>query len=535
MKSTFNRTKLVAAMAVVLGASGAATPALAVNLSDNGLGEFGMVPYYTVRNNIDTNISVVNTSRRYVVAFKIRFRESDNSRDARDFNVFLSPNDVWTATVTRRPVDDDPANDVPVLVTGDQSCTLPILAQQPDFSDRRGIEFTEIAYDGSGRSAFPGDGGDTTIERAQEGHVEIIAMGVADPNVSQLASWAVHGATQNCADIQRVQEGLLPIATSGVCGGLPEGTEVTEDEAFQEEYCEPLNVLKVAANLIRVDKGVAGGLPVTMLANFFNPELDGAEDPEFPGPADIYYDPGSERPDGRFAFPPVSAQITEQGPVVASFFLTSGVSPGADAVSSLFMATDVINEYAIGGAGLAQNAWVITFPTKNFYVDSLYSSNPNPFQEMFDGVSCVTVDFDYYDREEAAPTDLPPGGIFPSPRPIGEVIPEDSICQEVQTLNFGDSSLLGSANNYQVPLAEGYTSGWMRLGFPGAGALVSDEGEIFNGLPVMGFAIKSLENGVAQENLLNYGIVSEHAYRRVILDGEDGGEPEPEPEPEPVL
>jgi hypothetical protein len=521
MKRSFNRTKLAATVAAVLGASGAATSALAVNLSDNGLGDVGLVPYYTVRNNIDTNISVVNTSNEYVVAFKIRFREGDNSRDARDFNVFLSPNDVWTATVTRLPDgDDDPTNDVPVLLTSDTSCTAPILQPIAEAGGRPGIPFTNIAY--AGGSTFPPDTDREsllTIERAQEGHFEIIEMGVADPDVSRLAEYAVHGPTLDCAAISNVYLGTQPVPNSDVCDELGRGSPVTGNPAFKAEYCEPLNVLKVAANLIRVDAGVAGGMPVQMLANFYNPN-DGVELPRLPAAPDLMEFPESEDPNLNDAFPPISAQITEAGPIVAGFL--DPLRAGADAVSSLFMATNVINEYAIGGAGLAQTAWVVNFPTKNFYVDRDLSDDFDPFEEFFQptSVSCVTVDYLYWDREENFEIP-PPGGLEPSPPPVVD-IPEDSICQETQTLSFGDIPLLGSKNNYDVPLLEGFESGWMRLLFRNAGSIegvlldAGDEVVSFRGLPVQGFSIKSLENGVAAQNILNYGIIAEHAYLRDI-------------------
>jgi hypothetical protein len=297
-------------------------------------------------------------------------------------------------------------------------------------------------------------------------------------------------------------------------------------------------VLKVAANLIRVDAGVAGGMPVEMLANFYNPN-DGIEFPNDPAQRDLMEIPESEDPNLNDAFPPVSAQITEAGPVSVGFF--DPVKAGVDAVSSLFMATNVINEYAIGGAGLAQTAWVVNFPTKNFYVDRDLSNDPEPFEEFFQptSVSCVTVDYLYWDREENFEIP-PPGGLEPSPPPV-VTIPEDSICQETQTLNFGGSSLLGSKNNYDVPLVDGFESGWMRLLFREAGSiegvdLIGEEAVVqFNGLPVQGFSIKSLENGVAADNLLNYGIVSDHAYLRDIdveVIDPDGGEGEGEIEDE---
>ena len=39
---------------------------------------------------------------------KIRWREAFNSREVRDFNVILSPYDVWTGVVTSTPDGSGP-------------------------------------------------------------------------------------------------------------------------------------------------------------------------------------------------------------------------------------------------------------------------------------------------------------------------------------------------------------------------------------------------------------------------------------------
>ena len=150
---------LVAAAAVA-GALLLPPQAQAVNVSQNGLGEVLLFPYYTVRNSIDTNINITNTSENTVI-FKIRFREAHNSRDARDFNVVLSPYDVWNATVTLSP-DGQAAR----IITGDQSCTagqLPI-----DLGNgRRAIDFTNFDYI-NGANIGPWDGGPTGLDRTRK-------------------------------------------------------------------------------------------------------------------------------------------------------------------------------------------------------------------------------------------------------------------------------------------------------------------------------------------------------------------------------
>jgi hypothetical protein len=261
-----------------------------------------------------------------------------------------------------------------------------------------------------------------------------------------------------------------------------------------------------------VGAGASTGLPVTTLANFFNPNV--VEDPNNPHPSDIMFRPDSPFPNMNNAVPPTSAQITEAGPIVDNF------ARGVDAVSSLMMARSVLNEYALGGDAEAATQWVVTFPTKNFYVDraeNLPVNAPAPFQFFFqgdsdgDGLSCVNVDYGYYDREEDYIS--PESNLDFSPRPPG--VPGTSICQESQTLSFG-GAFLGSGNNYGVPLAAGFENGWMRLTFTAATGIAGASYN-YGGLPVIGFGVKLLENSVEQAGVLrNYAIVQDHAYQRQI-------------------
>jgi len=513
MKLSSPRAKLATAVMVAMGTALASTGSLAVNLSDNGLGEVGIVPYYTVRNSLDTYISVVNTSNQYTVAFKIRFRESDNSRDARDFNVFLSPDDVWTGVVTMGP-----DGQTPVIQTADNSCTAPALSEAAaTMPGMRGVGFTNIGYAG-GSNIFPKDPGSNSIERAQEGYIEVIAMGVADPADSSLAAAAVHGPNgvpANCGQI--IAAYVDPNRGNAV---------------FEDQFSEPLNVLKVDAYMLRVDAGVGTGLPVTTLANFFNPDF--VEDPDNPAADNLMDLPESAFPNLGNA-DPVSDQVVE----VLGAITDTGFATGYDAVSSLMTATAVINEYAIGGAALAKNDWVITFPTKNFYVDTTFdpAAPIDPFEQPFQapGQSCVNVAYNYFDREErfVVPPDectvnptAPQCQLNFSPRPpdLDPETPVSAICQEVQTLSFADVPVLGSGNNYGVPLESGFTSGWMRLQFPATDpanpTTTPIQGDFtYFGLPTIGFSVKTLENGVAStQGVLNYAVASPHAYTRVVSD-----------------
>jgi hypothetical protein len=106
--NTFSKKSLHVALAGLstLGLAGAAE---AVMINPNGLGQVLVYPYYTVRNGynvagvsaapFNTLLSIVNTTNS-TKAVKVRFREGKASAEVLDFNVFLSPYDMWTAAVT---------------------------------------------------------------------------------------------------------------------------------------------------------------------------------------------------------------------------------------------------------------------------------------------------------------------------------------------------------------------------------------------------------------------------------------------------
>jgi hypothetical protein len=553
MKKHFRYTKLVAAIAVAMGASAVSDEALAVNKSDNGLGDAAFVPYYTVREGTDSYIHLTNTSNQYVIAVKIRWRDAMNSRDARDFDVILSPNDVWTGVVTM-----DADGQTPILKTVDQSCTAPAIPAD-------GVQFTTIGY--AGGSFYLPDGGTTntlpdgtaspsyvyTIERAQEGHIDIFEMGAADPtdtftdlngdDLPNYPAMAVHGS-QNCTELEN--------AFYNRGAGIPTIAPLNGSSlaTLQYEFSEPLNVLKVAAYMLRVDKGASTGLPVTTLANFFNPGNPncvppvpvGQESQACPAAPDqatattnnLIRIPTVDIPDWTSLFPPVANQITEMGPITDAF-----PDVPADAVSSLFMSTAVLDEFAIGGAAGAATNWVITFPTKSSYTEApnysgLFAGRfvngvavPDPFVNFFEKFdangnliidppsnSCVGVAFNYYDREEQVPGTPPSQNAF-SPPPI--FAPQgNAICQETQTISFGGEDLLGSQFNYNVPLAPGITNGWMRLVFTDATGFAGVN-YAYAGLPVIGFSLKGLQNaGVVEGAVANYAIIEDHSYLRNI-------------------
>jgi hypothetical protein len=159
--------KKVLVSAVLAGMGAAAGAAHAVYLDPNGQGQALIYPYYSVQGGNNTYVSVVNTDSANVKVVKVRFREGRNSREVLDFNLYLSPNDVWTGAVI--PADSASATSGGRLITADVSCTNPAIPST-------GVDFRNYLYSGAND-----DGAGQGLDRSREGYVEMIEMGTLNP------------------------------------------------------------------------------------------------------------------------------------------------------------------------------------------------------------------------------------------------------------------------------------------------------------------------------------------------------------------
>ena len=147
------KSKIAAAMLMATATAGIN----AAYINEDGTGQVALLPYYNVNNNFITNFTVTNTTDIFK-AVKVRFRESRISADVLDFNVYLSPYDVWNATLRMNPVTG-----VANIITEDETCTFPDKALL-----QAGVELRNI-YTA------------TTDDDLTEGYIEVIEMGdIAD-------------------------------------------------------------------------------------------------------------------------------------------------------------------------------------------------------------------------------------------------------------------------------------------------------------------------------------------------------------------
>src|SRR5215471_9954107 len=381
--NAFQRKSLYAALAGA-GALGAATTAQAVNVNPDGLGQVLLYPYYTVNSNAaghayNSLLSVINSTDSVKVV-KVRFIEGKNSREVIDFNLFLSPFDVWTAAI-----GPSPSTIGGRLATTDHSCT------QPPISTSQGgagfVDFVNYAYTGTND-----DKGGAGLDRTREGYVEIIEMGTFT-STDTVAVAVTHA--------------------NGSVSGQPD--------------CKPISDTLVSHEIFSNSGGLFGGMTLINVSAGTDYTEDAVALDNFAGGGFLFYSSaGSTTPDLTFAHPPISTVIA-----FSSFFVVSSwAGSNADPVSAVLMHDQVMNEYALDAITKSGTDWVITFPTKRFYVKTGTGPAKKLFQKNFNKTdfSCDDVIINIWDREENTIT-TPQS--FSPPQPGGK---PTSLCFEANVL-----------------------------------------------------------------------------------------------------
>lgn len=488
MKRNSLTTAVIAGIAGVAGIAGLAN---AVELNPDGLGQVLVFPYYTVNGGKQTLVSVVNTTD-VAKAVKVRFLEGYNSREVLDFNLFLSPYDVWTAA-TFALGDAGLSGDAAGVTTSDFSCTAPNFSTlATKLADGRPYTpFVNYAFTGSNE-----DTGPTGLARTREGHLEMIQMADLQGALATAVTHTSSGKPANCGAVQTISltnTNLLP-PTGGLFG---------------------------AGSIVNAAQGTFYAYNADAIDGFVDHQIYSGTSSTSPSLADAETDQALGQA--------VAHVFLPGGKLVTSTYDT-GLGQGIDAVSAVFTADSIYNEYNVDANAGSNSDWVVTFPTKRFYVDpALNTAAIAPFEELFgenyDGKSCVVVDVgDMYDREEGTPS-APAEGF--SPPPPGA--PPSSLCYEAQIISFlsvadataNPTSRVLSSNlvTNLVPFAK---AGWMRLGLSGNGHSLrpSIEQNVFNGLPVTGFLAVNYVNGNLGAGVLaNYSGLYRHRASRSCTTG----------------
>ena len=472
-------TALAALGATTLGTLGVVGTASAVHMNAQQKGEVLIYPYYTVNGNIETLLSIVNTTTA-PKAVKVRFLEGKGSEEVLDFNLYLSPLDVWTGKI--QPSDTGDSGSPAQLISVDKSCTVPRLYDTVVDPDSGEVTYPPIAVPFR-NFEYEGDGAGDELARTREGYFEIIEMGVGyDENPIDNTNiwedlWGILGNSVHIPQSDR-SEPAIPFDCDALVSAWSLGGTSTWIGNSGYDISEPTGGLFGSVQLIAVSSGEEVGVRAAALDHFYDPVFFDE---------DLHTSPGNTQPALDAVFPSVSF-LLDDNRFIASDWLTFTT----DAVSALMMVEGVLNEYDLNPVLESETSWVVTFPTKWDYVDT----GRNPFTSVFGrNGACETIIAGIVDREEQSPLIDPPGGPDFSPLPPIPPILEEQICWEVNVLNFNDSDVLNSNLAKTITVPENFTAGWMDLVFAsdidgdllGDNWMVSLDGDVYLGLPTLGF------------------------------------------------
>jgi len=399
-----NRKNLTAAvlagLAGVAGLAGAAQAqqAPAVNLNPDGLGEVLLYPYYTTNDGNTTLITVVNTTGD-AKAVKVRFLEGYNSREVLDFNLYMSEYDVWVAALA----DDD---GTPTLLIPDTSCTVPYL--YGDFDGKQAL--LDYAYTGKNT-----DGGPTDIARASEGYLEMIEMGTmlgndgrakkelssSDPGRMDSATAATHVVKEDDDGNEYVEPADCSILVdnwTAYAGNVSKPdpwsgwwyedalTNCGNPIVVGENGCGENDGLGSAgpevASLGANTGGLFGGAAIINVARgtMYSYDAKAVQGFDVSGDGNHFY-PGTIHPSLNDGDVDQAIVFTGQGQTAT---LDYSDSRTVDAVSAVFMHDTLANTFVIEEDINAGTEWVMTLPTKSWYVDTALTGEsftwwePNP-------------------------------------------------------------------------------------------------------------------------------------------------------------
>jgi len=530
----FKQSKLAAAVLAAVATTGAH----AVNLAEDGTGQVLVFPYYNTNNNFVTNLNITNTTNLYK-AVKVRFRESDESNDTLDFNIYMTPQDSWTATIRRNP-----ANGRANIITSDETCTYPSKALL-----QAGVDFIDL-YDA------------VTADDTSEGYIEVIEMGViadgtgpaadggleaeieenngaedgaVDNNDRSIPQGLLHDSDGMPADCSVVADGWAEggftrgpniTTTSGIAADTAGGNPTYVADTFNDGLVSPTGGLTGTTILINPSNGAAFVADPTIIDNYATfPQHYQSDDPNF------YLLPSLASGDvliGRV--PAADGTVTD---VTWNLFdadpgLVDDISPNPSRPSGqnplpmahVMAVTGLSNDYFVDTGANGATDWVVTMPMKKHGIWNSfgYTQTANvcdtdgdgvgdnaatwiecPYLDVVGGVAgadalaaadLTTANFDgddveftfvYYDREEQAFT---PQAGAPGFSPVIITQPIAArLTREVNVVSFNEAggstqAVLGTpaANVFSIDLEPGWIGGWLRMTFNGKYVLTTAAG-----------------------------------------------------------
>lgn len=501
-------------------ATGAVAPAATtLRFGDTGTGHMLLVPYYTTQNNNMNLISLINTDTVNGKAVKVRFRGAKNSDDVFDFQVFLSPGDVWTANVGQ---DQDGKT---ILHTDDKSCTKPDVATL----NSRSFSTTRV----SSKNA---------ANEVREGYIEIFNMADVTPDtplfkvikhVSGVAPCKDDGKTTAWATIDKPATPYADLVDPAKVGMSAPTTGLAANWTIMN-VPKALSWSGTATAIEAVtDDGLLGSGHVVYFpqnTTVIPTATYGALIPKWT--SDPLFVKKAVAPSW-FDLPDLSTPYTT---AAATAPAVTKADQQATILANAIATTQVMNEFWTEDSIFAETDWVFSMPTRRYAVAVDYakgklisnagvSTHFRPSAEAdavagtpavegnvnlraSDDAICVTgVEVMPWDREEG-PEGKDPIDVSPGVPGVQQVF-----CGEASVLGFSAqqdaTNVLGAsvAANY-LPGIASIANGWVNLTTPGIAKA---------GLPILGQAfVKAVNPSVEEGTAGNFSINWGHRFVRPI-------------------
>ena len=480
MNTNFKPLGLVAAVAAASAGYAGVVNATASVAAETELGDLALVPYYTVMDGYSTGVNIINSSNKTQV-LKFRFRRAVDSMDALDFNVVLSPEDMYTGFLSQGEGGKI------FWTSNDNSCVAPAYGNLTAADNQ--FELPAIYSIG-----------------AETGYIEVISMGSPVTEKAPIAVAAKHdsdGVPANCTLVRDnffqndylslyfqsfdptsgvTQEDLNNAeASRGVKDSKTTHQRLTDKEGkilttvVPSSYEASPDSLKVSYFIKSDETGVEFGDNAVHIAEFLGaaamtnqqtgifsgdlqgfdyPDLNGSSPLDAPGAGRTKYNDlrdilGAEKLINDWSRNTVeSLGATVDTDWVVTFpgqyvMLNLGAYLQLGGISGA--APDCLRKPATDAANLANSAnpaWVKLTPCDTRDIP-------------------VAANFSVYDREEQGIT-VEEGELVVSPQPPSTSV-SYALKDEVNVIQWGESSVLNAPVNISIPTPDGAKFGWASL------------------------------------------------------------------------
>ncbi len=513
MKELLLCSSLLAALAT--GGLVAGVPEKAMHFARDGSGQVLIFPYYSINSNEtaltakQTLISIVNTTDRAKAA-RLFFHEGRNGRVVGELTLYLAPFDTWVGALFS-VAHDGAAN----LVTFDRSCTVPALRESTTLPRLANgvpyMTFSNASYTGRNNDSGPDD-----LKRTGEGYMTLIELGEVLP-----------GGNGTLAAMTHAPDGVPPACLQLVNAWAPNGYWTQDHLA---NFAPPGGGIAGSAYPIDVLNGTMLLVEADVIENFSARVLNSPPGQGVPDLSDVNAGDSNQR---------IAVDLILDGTPTRLYY---PLAPRPiDAVSALFMAESVRNQFVTSASLGGASEWVLNFPTKHYYVgESAIGLQPlPPFISLFPiagdrGTAPVPFSVEAWTRDGVAADctvylcEDAVVGVRPPAPPVQLNFVTNVISFNQSDLEHPQSLILGAERSFPLDIYHpDYDVGGMAhegamvLRFANAQAgtgptLAHDmNGRRLYGMPVQGFWVASYTNiAVTPGVLANYSDSIKHTVKQ---------------------